>query len=273
MNEPAPPFPGPLAAVWLTIGSWLATTFVLATLVEPLGPIAALGCGLTVGLGLTGTLAARRVPPPQAERIGLRSFKARLLPVLVLLVPSVVLVSELDNVVRTIVSSAEAGDGTTEPAFASGLEAIEALIVMVGILPVLEEFFFRGVLQQGLVALGGPVRGVIAAATLYALGHGNLAGSVAGWLSATAGGLVVGTLLGSVRLVSGSVLACVVLAMAIQAAGFGALRLEAWLPIPGFNAPGAHTPFAWLAGAGASVAFGLWLLLREARRNEPPDSR
>ena len=270
MSEPSAPFPGPLAAVWLTVGSWLLTGIVLGALVEPLGPMAALGFGLAVGLGGTATLAARRVPPPQAERVGLQGFAPRLLLAMLLLVPAVLLTSEIDNVVRSLLPPAPAPQPTGEAErLATGLDALQTAIVMVGIAPVVEEFFFRGVVQQGLVALGGPLRGVLGAAILYALGHGNLVTTPSGWLSATVGGLVLGLLLGGLRLASGSVLAPVLLSMSLQAVGFVAIQLEAELPIPGFNAPGDHTPLPWLAAAAGSVAAGVWLLTREGRRAPP----
>jgi len=265
----APPFPGTGTAVWLTVGSWLLTALVIGGFVEDLGPITALGLGLAIGLGVTGTLAARRVPPPQAERIGLRGFAPRLVFALVLLVPLVLLVSELDNVVRALLPAADAakpgegGQGAQE--LTEGLFAVEAAIVLVGLAPVVEEFFFRGVIQQGLVAIGGARRGILGAAILYALGHGNLVTTPAGWVSATLGSLAIGAVLGYARLASRSLLAPILLSMAISAVGLVSAQLAERLPIPGFNDSGAHTPLAWLAPAAASVALGVFLLARERR--------
>jgi membrane protease YdiL (CAAX protease family) len=272
VTEPAAPFPGPLAAIWLTLGSWLATGMVLGAFLEPLGPISALGLGLVLGLGIPGTLAARRVPPPQAERMGLRGFAPRVLPALLLLLPLTLLASEIDNVVQALVPVALAPPAPEAATDAEdlGLVAIETAIVLVGLAPVVEEFFFRGVLQQGLVTLLGAGRGIFGAALLYALGHGNLVGTPAGWLSAILGSLLTGTVLGYVRLASGSLLASILLSMAFSGAGFAALSLKEQLPIPGFNGPGDHTPLAWLLPAAASVALGLWLLSSQPRR-EPPE--
>lgn len=273
MKQP-PPFPGPGMAVWLTVGSWLLAALVIGVFVTELGPIASLGLGLAVGLGGTGTLAARRVPPPQAERLGLCGFAPRLAVALVLLVPLVLLVSELDNVVRALLPVAEAtksNEGGLEAQdFVTGLFAIEAAIVLVGLAPVIEEFFFRGVIQQGLVAIGGPRRGILGAAILYALGHGNLVATPAGWVSATLGSLVVGIVLGYTRLASHSLLAPMLLSMAIAASGLVSAQLAQHLPIAGFNAPGAHTPLSWLAPAAVSVALGVFLLARERRDPGPP---
>ena len=279
MKESAP-FPGPGAAVWLTVGSWLLTALVIAGFVDDLGPITALGLGLAIGLGVTGTLAARRVPPPQAERIGLRGFAPRLVFALVLLVPLVLLVSELDNVVRALLPAADAaqpgegGQGAQE--LTTGLFAVEAAIVLVGLAPVIEEFFFRGVIQQGLVALGGARRGVLGAAILYALGHGNLVATPAGWVSATLGSLAIGLALGYARLASRSLLAPILLSMAISAAGVLSAQLAELVPIPGFNAAGDRTPGVWLAPAAISVAIGVLLLARERRgagQERPPASQ
>lgn len=277
---PAPPFPGPGTAVWLTVGSWLLTALVIGIFAEPLGPVAALGIGLVTGLGVTGTLAAQRVPPPQAERIGLRGFAPRLVLALALLVPLVLLVSELDNVVRALVPGAGAAmtpdaTATAEEPF-KGLFAIEAAIVLVGLAPVIEEFFFRGVLQQGLIAFGGARRGILGAAGLYALGHGNLVTTPAGWVSATLGSLAIGATLGYARLASRSLLAPIALSMAISGVGVLSAQLAEALPIPGFNAPGDHTPLAWLGPAAVSVVAGVVLLARErpGRASEPaPDEQ
>jgi membrane protease YdiL (CAAX protease family) len=274
VTETPPPFPGPLAAVWLTVGSWLVADVMLATLVEPVGPITALGIALSLGLGVTGTLAARSVPPPQAERIGLRGFAIRILPALILLIPVALLASEIDNVVRAFVPIPDATSAETasnEDVLSAGLFAFESAIVMVGIAPVVEEFFFRGVVQQGLISVGGVARGLFGAALLYALGHGNLAGAT-GWISATLGAFVTGIVLGYVRLASGSLLASILLSMAISAAGLAAMNFEEELPIPGFNAPGAHTPVVWLLPAAISVALGLLLLSRERAHSDTEPS-
>jgi membrane protease YdiL (CAAX protease family) len=270
MKEAAPPFPPLLTAIWLTVGSWLVTLLVLAAFVEPLGPIAALGLGTVAGFGVMGSLAARRVPPPQAERIGLRGFSPRLLLPLLLLVPLVLLASEIDNVVRVLLPAADPGAAPGGENLDAGLFALEAGLVMVGIAPVVEEFFFRGVVQQGLIAAGGPGRGIFLAALLYALGHGNLVGTPAEWLSATLGALLTGVVLGYLRFAARSLLAPILLSMTMSGAGLAAARLRELLPIPGFNAGGDHTPIPWLLGAAGCVALGLALLSRE-RGHVPPE--
>jgi membrane protease YdiL (CAAX protease family) len=275
VTEETTPFPGLLSAIWLTVGSWLLTGIVLSGFVDPLGPLPALGIGIAGGVGLTATLAARRVPPPQAERLGMRGFTPRVLLALVFLIPLVLLVSEIDNVVKALMPAADVGPTDLD----AGLFALESAIVMVGIAPVVEEFFFRGVLQQGLVAAHGTLAGVFTTALLYALGHGNLVGTEAGWISTTLGSLVTGLVLGYARLASGSLLAAILLSTALSGSGVLSLQMKEELAIPGFNAGGAHTPAPWLLGAMASVGLGLALLAAERRRTpddeiaaEPPPS-
>ncbi len=266
--EAQKPFPGPLPAVWLTVGSWLLTVFVGVALLDALGATASLGVGMAIGLGLSGTLATRGVPPPAPERIGLRGFSPRLLLPLLLLVPLALLVSEADNVVRTWLPAESAADPSGAPAGDAALLALEAAIVMVGLAPVVEEFFFRGVLQQGLVAAAGSARGVLSTAALYAIHHGLLIAAPAGPVSAIVGSFATGAVLGYARLVSGSLLAPITVSMLLSASGLLGLQLEQELPIPGFNAPGAHTPARWLVPAVLSVGLGLRLLSRERKR--PP---
>jgi hypothetical protein len=74
--------------------------------------------------------------------------------------------------------------------------------------------------------------------------------------------LCLGVLLGFLRLASGSILPGVLLSMAIEAAGVLSLHLEDLLAIPGFNAPGAHTPLVWLVPAALSVGVGIGLFVR-----------
>ena len=66
-------FPGPLAALALTFAAVFSTAIVV-TIVGDMPFIAAVGIGQAIGLGGVATLAARRVPEPQAERLGLCGF-------------------------------------------------------------------------------------------------------------------------------------------------------------------------------------------------------
>ncbi len=100
-EPPRPPFPTPMVALMLTFGASLAAIVIALVFFERLD-LLAVGVGEALGVGLVATLAARRVPEPQAERLGLQGFAPRLIPALICIVPIVFLTSELDNVGRSI---------------------------------------------------------------------------------------------------------------------------------------------------------------------------
>jgi membrane protease YdiL (CAAX protease family) len=163
---------------------------------------------------------------------------------------------------------APARDGAPASAEAVRLATLEFAITTALLRPVLEEFFFRGVIQQGVVAQLGALGGVAYTAALFGLASGGLElpfgpdRAVSAAVQAAFGGLLLGLL----REASGSLLAPMIAASAYEAAGIASVVLLAGaLPIPGYNAPGEHTPLAVLAPCAAAVALGAWLALRSAR--------
>jgi membrane protease YdiL (CAAX protease family) len=273
VSETPAPLPRPLSALALTALAWSVMVLVTLLATPAEGGVFGLALGLLLGLGGAGTLAARSLPPPAERRIGLVGFAPRLLLPLVLLVPAVLLASELDNCIAAAffpdakTAAAEATPGT--------LATLEWVLFAVLLRPVLEEFFFRGVVQQGVVAALGPARGVLLTATLFAVVRTSVFGADAYHaVSLGAQALTTGLLLGFVRLSSGSILSCVLLETALEAAGVLSLALREPLQIPGFNAAGAHTPVLWLLPAALSVGLGIWLLARAAQRARAgPDAR
>jgi membrane protease YdiL (CAAX protease family) len=270
MQRP-PLFPTLGAAFGITFLAILST-FVVGTVVGLLGGPRALGeaLGLVVGFGGVGTLAARQVPPPQAERLGLRGVRLRFLLPLLLLIPVSLLASELDNTVKAIFSQAQ-GSSLGEVKSAGVLEVLEVAIVAIGIQPVVSEWLYRGVVQQGLVSQLGPSYGIVITALLYALGFvpEAVGTSFVFWLAATLNEFVNGVAYGLIRHYSGSLLAPILLHIALNASASLALAFSARVPIPGFNAAGAHTPVEFLMPAAASVALGIVLMVRFAGRPRP----
>jgi membrane protease YdiL (CAAX protease family) len=267
VSEEERPVPSPAGAAVLTLLAWAIATFGWALFAQDAGPLFSLAVGLCLGFGGVGTAAARAVPAPADVRLGLRGFAPRLLLPILLLLPAVVLASEIDNYVRPLFPALplpEAAAAPPEDPEVMRLAATEYLITMVLLRPVLEEFFFRGVIQQGLVAHLGAAAGVLQTALLGGLASGGVALLLFGpdrAASAAAQAAFLGLPLGVLRQVSGSLLAPMVGAVGMAAAGFVSFTaLAERLPIPGFNAPGAHTPLwilavcAALAAAGAALA-------------------
>ena len=263
MSETPVPATRPLGAVVLTAFAWSVLVLITALATPAAGGTLGLALGMLLGFGGAGTLAARAMPPPADRRIGLAGFPPRLLPALVLLLPVVLLVSEVDNQVATHLF---AGAKPERPEAAPGaLETLEWVLFGVLLRPVLEEFFFRGVVQQGVVSALGAGAGVLLAAALFALVRTSLfAGDAQHAASLGVQAFALGVLLGFVRLASGSVLASMLVLCGVEALGVLALTLREELPIPGYNGGGAHTPLEWLTSAALSVAAGVALLARHA---------
>jgi membrane protease YdiL (CAAX protease family) len=269
-------FPGPFAAFALTIGGVVAATFTTVFVMGLFGTepsVASMGIGEAIGLGAIASYAAKRVSAPQRERLGLRNFDASFLPILAMLVPLVVVMSELDNILRAFVPPpdlpAELENMQQRISSASFLTTLETFLVAVGIAPVVEEWLFRGVIQQGLIAHLSRVRGVALTAALFAIVHLGPSPSGPSALSPFISSFALGLVLGAVRLATGSLLACILVSAGVSAAGLTAISLADTIPIPGFNAPGAHTPFGVLAPALFAVAWSLTLVVRGAR--DAPD--
>jgi membrane protease YdiL (CAAX protease family) len=264
---PSEPSPSPAGAVALTGLAWGVMMLVAVIATPATGITLGLALGSALGLGGAGTLAARALPKPAERRIGLRGFAPRLLLPVLLLVPAVLLASELDNWIQRLFPAVEPADAAaSEPAL--GLAALEVVLFAVLLRPVLEEFFFRGVIQQGVVAALGPVRGVALTAVLFGLVRASF-GLFDPYrvLSLGLQAFLDGLLLGGLRLASGSILPGALLQMLGGAAGFAALAWQEALPIPGFNTGSGHTPLAWLAPAALSVALGVGTLVKMVKKS------
>jgi membrane protease YdiL (CAAX protease family) len=258
-----------LPAVLLTVAAFAASVFVIALFAEE-SVLASVGIGEALGVGLVGTLAARRVPGPQAERLGLQGFASRFVVPLLLLLPCVLVVSEIDNLMVALLPPPEALEGAEELAARVDTESLygrlQLALIAVGIAPVVEEWFFRGVIQQGLVAHRGRLRGVFFTALLFAPLHTFSASGGSSLASALVVSTCVGMVLGTVRLATGSILACILLNAGINALGLGASWAEEVVPIPGFNAPGSHTPLLFLLPSLACSGWGLWRFVVHAQQ-------
>ncbi len=266
MSEAPRPFPSPLAASLLTMMGAFFTTAIALMLSDWASPTAAAGIGTVLGMGGAGLLGAANIPPPHAERVGLRGLCRRQLLPLLLLFPVALLVSEIDNGVTALFPAPvvqQAVQGSVERLDSdTRLSLLETAIVAVGLVPVVEEWFFRGVVQQGLVATMGATGGILVTALFFALAQG--AGlTPQSWAALIAQTLVLGVTLGYARHRTGSLLAPIVLHIGVNGLGVAAMAAPHIVSVPGYNAPGSHTPLSVLLPALASVAVGIWLLSKE----------
>jgi membrane protease YdiL (CAAX protease family) len=258
MSEEGPtePSPSPLGAISLTGLAWGVMVLVTVLATPSAGGTLGIALGTVLGLGGAGTLGARAIPAPAEQHIGLTGFPMRLLFPVLLLAPYVLLLSELDNWIAALFPPPDPETDTDFPLV--GLAAVELVLFLVLLRPVLEEFFFRGVVQQGVVAVLGTRRGILLTAFLFAAVRASFGlGDTQRALTLAAQGFCEGLLLSGLRLASGSILPGVVLAMLSAGLGLLALATKDAFVIPGFNDASAHTPFSWLLPAALSVAAGI----------------
>lgn len=258
-NEPRPepppsgdPHAYPPAALsgFLTAAAFLVMIFVLAPLAASGSGVLGLSAGTVLGFGLVGTLTARRVPAPTDQRLGLRPMSTRALGIVLLLAPIVFWLSELDNVAAELSprpeelteeqpeTGATNGGGLVDP---KTLRLLEVALFAVFLRPVVEEFFFRGVVQQGAVAQLGMRSGLLFQTVLYATAR-SVTGAGSGYavLSLMSQSVVEGLLLGSLRLGTGSILPGIVLQGLINGVGLLALGFAEEFPIEGLNLQEGH---------------------------------
>ena len=263
MSEAPRPFPSPLAASLLTMMGAFFTTAIALMVSDWASPTAAVGIGTVLGLGGAGLLGAVNIPPPHAERVGLRGLRRQQLLPLLLLLPIALLASEVDNVVTALLPAPDVQPEVQEAVDTlssdTRLALLETALVGVGLVPVVEEWFFRGVVQQGLVATMGAAGGIFVTALFFALGHG--AGlTPQAWVALIAQMLVLGLTFGYARHKTGSLLAAILLHIGVNGMGVAVMAAPQIVAVPGYNAPGAHTPLLVLWPALVSVAAGIWLL-------------
>lgn len=234
-------------------GQFLATVFIAS--VTGKESVSLIGIGIIVGYGTAVLLAVPRISSPPELWLGFVTPPRVAWLAAGLLIPAVMLASELDNVIKTLLP-APSRDPRPE---LSGFELFELAVVLIAVVPAAHEIFFRGVLHTALVTrLGAPI-GVCVVAGIAGISGGLFAGPstpelIAGLLQSTALALVLGVL----RHCSGSLWPCLALSAALG--GIGWLAAQNAFGIPGFDdISAAHTPLLWLAPCAASVGVGLGL--------------
>jgi hypothetical protein len=142
----------------------------------------------------------------------------------------------------------------------------QAIIVMVGISPIVEEFLFRGVIQQGIVQRLGLLRGVSVVALLWTLLRPAPLAGFARFLAAAVASFALGWLLGMARIATRSILGPILLASGWAAIGLASLVFTDRIAWPGLNVPGTHLPFLVTLGSAGLVGWAGWTLYQEAEK-------
>ena len=244
----------------------LAASFSSATpgFVSP----ALLGLGMLLGYGTAFVLARRFVADPPGPALGFVWAPRRAWLAAVLFLPSVLLISELENVIASVVPRPAPPERDALP-LPTGVGWVGQLIVA-GVLvqPLVQEVFFRGFLQPRVephwgsrgAVLGTALLGVLAAAPFQIPA-----------LSTLALPLGYGLLQGVLRRAGGSIYPCLALGMGLGAVGV--LAQFELFGIPGFDAveAGAHTPLQVLFPP--ALCLGIGLALCRLPRDPDPTAR
>ena len=274
-SEPVEIFPGPLAASMLALTGLFLSSFVASVMAasgiagsSPL--MVSMGIGYAIGLGGIATLAARAVPPPHDIRLGLRNFDPGLFPALLALLPAVFLLSELNIYLEWILPPSpeflELRDEMESLLEAqSAFAALETIVVAVGIIPIVEGFFFFGVLQQGILARMGRVRGILLITILYSVVHFPASGAPGDSVVPLPSWLVIGALLCLIRMASGSILPVIGVSAAFSMIHLAAREEDPIFSVPAFNAPGAEIPALIFWPSLIAVIWGISALWKQAQ--------
>lgn len=146
---------------------------------------------------------------------------------------------------------------------------MEGFIVSVGIAPVIHEFLFRGVVQQGLVGQLGHARGVTLTALLWTMLRPVPSASPTRFAAAFVSWFAMGWLLGMVRTATGSILGPILLSSLWSAVGFASVALDGRLAVPGINVDGTHLPPAVTLLSAVVVGLSARHVREIARRVAP----
>jgi membrane protease YdiL (CAAX protease family) len=263
-NEEPPQSPSidqtPWLAAFLALYAGVFHTFIALLLAVQIGPGSlqgTAGIGAILGYGAAFALVARRLTDPPQVALGLVPARVGSVIVAALLIPSLLLTSEIENLFREIFPWPEPTGDPPEPHAST---AYQAAIVLIVVMPMVYELFFRGFLQPRLVRRLGSVRGVLLTAALNTLAGMFL--SAPSQIPAAFGRFL---LLGVLRQCSGSVRPSIALH-----AMWGAITVGAYLGLYGIagfdDTSQPHTSAVWLLPAFVLTLLGLWQARRVAQR-------
>ncbi len=217
-----------------------------------------------VSCALTMAVAFSVGRPPAREVFAFRPVGAALLAAAaVATCGSVILVSELDNLLRMVWPQPAWLAELFGRYFGAGRHPVWAFLLMVVIAPVTEELFFRGLILRGMLGRCPPPTAILATAVLFALAHLNP------WQALSA--LSLGTLVGFFYFRTRSLLPPLLGHALANAAVYSAPVLP--IRIEGFNTPAVDAPVSfqpwWFDVIGLGLlALGLQLFTELTRK--PP---
>lgn len=238
----------------------------------------ALGASLVLSYGLMGWLALGVKDSVRRDRVGFRAIPNRSVPALVLLVPVSLVAIGVEAAVHAPLHRGRAigawdWHGPVLGVASSNVALLGALFVVVVVMPLALEFFFRGVVQTGLAAAVGPVGGTACAAAAYAAAIAGLRTEPITFTMMASGAFVAGLVFGAIRQVTGSVWAAAAVHAAASAV-FAVFQLLAdSSPVPFVTANARAVPTSVVAPAIVSAAIGCVLLFAlRPRRTAIPNS-
>lgn len=272
--RPSPPFPTfwkalGLVVLVLLLQSGMALT---ALLLDPTSgtysqhPLT-LGFANLLAFGIVILVATRR------RGIGFNAIcplspvsPGTLLLVAVLILGTVILLSEVDNLTRLVFPPPAGLAEAFEELLDTRARPISSFLLLVVVAPVTEEVLFRGVILRGFLGNYSKRSAILLSALLFAVMHTNP------WQFISA--FVAGILLAWLLIETGSLLPCLFAHAVANGTAYlaGLTRVE----IPGFTGGMGDAvqfqPF-WLNTVGVAFAVGGYLLLRRAFREaaRPPE--
>lgn len=227
----------------------------------------ALGLGNVLAFGLVILGATARSGVGFREPYPLPAVSGRVFVLTaVLILGTVILVSEVDNLTRLVfpppTALAEAFEGLLD----TGARPFSSFFLLVVVAPVTEELLFRGLILRGFLANYSKRRAILLSALLFAVMHTNP------WQFIST--FVAGVLLAWLLIETGSLLPCL-FAHAV-ANGTAWLAGLTAVEIPGFTSSigdGVQFQPFWLNALGVAFAVGGYLLLRRTFREaaRPPE--
>jgi hypothetical protein len=261
-HEPAPRPPLTVEFAFMLALVAPLCQFVATLVFEAVGfhlKMSALGMGTLVGYGALFALCAARLRTPPSRQLGFVAAPATAWVSVVFLAGSIVLSSEVDNLLRSgLALPAAEGVPVDLPRYFTPAFAL----VAIGVLPLAYDVFFRGMFQPLASARLGSISAVVLTTALSGFASGFIpALAMNAWQLPRH--LLDALVLCILRECAGSlwpVLALHVLwGIATFCATYGVFGLA------GFDASGAHTPTPWVAGAAALTLVGLALCRAAAR--------